>query len=78
MQWVQALTTADYPAHLQFCQWLLQRCIIQPPFLSPILFTDEAGFCIDGIINFHNNHLQADVNPHGTMHSGSPSTSGRD
>jgi hypothetical protein len=64
------LTPSDYPARLQFCQWLLQRCTVQPPFLSSILFTDEAGFCRDGIINFHNNHFWADVNPHGTMHSG--------
>jgi hypothetical protein len=70
LQRVQALTASDYPARLQFCQWLLQRCIVQPPFLSSILFTDEAGFCRDGIINFHNNQLWANVNPHGTMHSG--------
>ena len=34
-----------------------------------MLFTDEAGFTRDGIINFPNNHIWADVNPHAIVQS---------
>jgi hypothetical protein len=34
-------------------------------FLSTVLFTDEAHFDTDSIINIHNQHLLAEENPHG-------------
>jgi hypothetical protein len=35
---------------------------MNPPFLSHILFIDEAGFTWDGITNFYNTHVWADDN----------------
>lgn len=67
VQRVQALRPQDPPARLHFCQWLLQRCGDDPHFISTILFTDEAGFHQDGIVNFHNNHVWAGENPHAVV-----------
>jgi hypothetical protein len=64
LQKVQALNPADYPIRFQFCQWLLQRCTDDPLFAGRILFTDEACFSQDGIINSHNMHIWAEENPH--------------
>jgi hypothetical protein len=38
-------------------------------FVSSVLFTDEALFGRDGIINIHNQHQQAEDNPHGVNYS---------
>jgi hypothetical protein len=38
-------------------------------FVPNILFTDEAGFTRDGIVNFHNTHVWVDDNPHTTVAS---------
>ncbi|KAJ4431017.1 hypothetical protein ANN_19610 [Periplaneta americana] len=54
LQRVQALSPADYPARLRFCQWFLQQCGVNPNFPALVLFTDEAQFTRDGITNFHN------------------------
>jgi hypothetical protein len=35
--------------------------------MANILFTDEAGFTIDGIVNFHNAHVWVNENPHTTV-----------
>ncbi|KAJ4445681.1 hypothetical protein ANN_12365, partial [Periplaneta americana] len=51
LQRVQALSPADYPARVRFCQWFLLQCGV-----NPNLFTDEAQFTRDGITNFHNQH----------------------
>lgn len=64
VQRVQALRPEDHLSRLRFCQWLLQKCAVDPLFSSTILFTDEAGFTRDGVVNFHNQHVWADENPH--------------
>jgi hypothetical protein len=38
--------------------------VLNPPFLSKILFTDEAGFTRDGIFNYHNCHVWCAENPY--------------
>ncbi|KAJ4427551.1 hypothetical protein ANN_25199 [Periplaneta americana] len=58
LQRVQALSSADYPARVRFCQWFLQQCGVNPNFPALVLFTDEAQFTRDGITNFHNQHVQ--------------------
>lgn len=63
LQRVQALSPADYPARLMFCQWFLQQCAMNPNFGALVLFTDEATFTRDGIQNLHNQHVWADMNP---------------
>lgn len=63
VQRVQSLSEADYPGRLRFAQWFLEHRL-QPGFHERILFTDEATFSRDGIVNIHNNHHWADENPH--------------
>lgn len=67
-QRVQALTETDYQPRLQFCHWFLERCIT-PNFHSTVLFTDEAKFSRDAILNYHNNHQWSDENPHAINNS---------
>lgn len=67
IQRVQALLPRDFPQRMVFCQWILQKCVQHPQFLSHVLFTDEASFSREAIINYHNNHLWAEDNPHGIV-----------
>ncbi|KAJ4451677.1 hypothetical protein ANN_03147 [Periplaneta americana] len=67
LQRVQALSPADYPARVRFCQWFLQQCGVNPNFPALVLFTDEAQFTRDGITNFHNQHVRAYENPRATV-----------
>ncbi|KAJ4447098.1 hypothetical protein ANN_09098 [Periplaneta americana] len=69
LQRVQALSPADYPARVRFCQWFLQQCGVNPNFAALVLFTDEAQFTRDGITNFHNQHVWAYENPRATVPS---------
>ncbi|KAJ4445089.1 hypothetical protein ANN_06888 [Periplaneta americana] len=69
LQRVQALSPADYPAQVRFCQWFLQQCGVNPNFPALVLFTDEAPFTRDGITNFHNQHVWAYENPRATVPS---------
>jgi hypothetical protein len=50
---------------MDFCQWLLQQHAVDPGF-PPLMFTDEAGFSRDGIINFRVSHGE---NTHDTFQS---------
>lgn len=63
MQRVQALLSRDFLPRVDLCIWLRNRLIRTPDFLSHVLFTDEASFSRDAIINFHNNHIWAEDNP---------------
>lgn len=67
IQRVQALLPRDFPQRLAMCQWFQNRIAQNPRFLSQVLFTDEANFSRDAIMNFHNNHVWADENPHAIM-----------
>jgi hypothetical protein len=67
LQRVQGLGPADFPAIEDFCQWLVHQCALNPFFVSSVLFTDEAAFIRNGIINFHSNHLWAEKNPHAVV-----------
>ncbi|KAJ4448333.1 hypothetical protein ANN_10348 [Periplaneta americana] len=69
LQRVQALSPADYPARVRFCQWFLQQCGVNPNFPALVLFTDLAQFTRDGITNFHNQHVWAYENPRATVPS---------
>ena len=63
---MQGLSVADFPARRHFCEWFIQQCV-NPNFSATVLFTDEASFERDQIVNFHNHHVWADVNPHATV-----------
>jgi hypothetical protein len=43
--------------------------VLNPFFVSSVLFRDEAAFTRNGIINFHNNHMWAEENPHTVVQS---------
>lgn len=64
VQRVQGLLPQDFPRRLQFSRWILDKCERNRNFLSRILFTDEAQFSRDGVVNFHNVHVWAVENPH--------------
>lgn len=66
---VHELTPADFPARMEYANWLLQQQQRNVNFISCILFTDEAGFTKNGIINSHNLHVWAYENPHATITS---------
>ncbi|KAJ4437518.1 hypothetical protein ANN_17663 [Periplaneta americana] len=66
---LSALSPADYPARVRFCQWFLQQCGVNPNFPALVLFTDEAQFTRDGKTNFHNQHVWAYENPRATVPS---------
>jgi hypothetical protein len=55
--------------HLEYCQWLLHRVVDEPNFLNRVLWTDEAGFTRDGVLNLHNLHVWAEENPNPTRSS---------
>lgn len=69
LQRVQALLPGDFPKRLTFCQWLQEKIGENPHFLARTLFTDEANFSKNAIMNFHNNHIWAYENPHGIIES---------
>nr|CAH7727295.1 unnamed protein product [Callosobruchus chinensis] len=51
-----------YPYH--FCNWLRNQILRNPNFSSQVLFTDTACFSRNAIINFHDNHVWSEDNPH--------------
>jgi hypothetical protein len=63
IQQVHTLLPQDYAPRVAFCRWFLEKCV-DPNFLTTILFTDEAHFTRTAIVNFHNKHIWADMNPH--------------
>ena len=66
-QKVQALGPNDFPARLDFVNWFLQQRTLEPEFPAHVLFTDEASFKREATVNFHNNHVWAEENPHATF-----------
>jgi hypothetical protein len=66
VQRVQELNAEDHPRRVQFARWFLNKEVEQPCFPSKVLFTDEASFTREGIVNVHNLHLWSAVNPHVT------------
>lgn len=63
IQRVQALCDDDYSQRVAFARWYLQKRVAQMDFPSRILFTDEASFTRDGVLNLHNMHVWAHENP---------------
>ena len=67
LQKVHALLPEDFPRRIEFCNWVLDRHRNDANFIGSVLFTDEAGFSKNGIINSHNLHLWAEENPHASI-----------
>ncbi|RZB40800.1 DDE 3 and/or HTH Tnp Tc3 2 domain containing protein [Asbolus verrucosus] len=64
VQRVQSLSANDFHPRRRFCEWLVRRSDQNPLFHSEILMTHECCFTRNGILNFHNTHHWAEVNPH--------------
>ena len=65
-QKVQDLSADDFPQHVAFCQWYLHQIVNIPDFHTSVLFTDEATFTREGILNSHNSHVWDFVNTKAT------------
>lgn len=65
-QRVQTLVPGDDRRRMDFVRWFLQRRVAQPDFPSCVLFTDEAIFSREGVVNAHNSHVWAHENPRAT------------
>lgn len=63
-QKVQVLYEGDNQLRLNFCRWLVENINHHPNFINNILWSDEATFTQEGIINTHNLHYWSDENPH--------------
>lgn len=64
LQKVQSLLPEDFVPRVNCVRWFLEQDIVDPNFLSKVLFTDEATFTRDGIFNSRNSHVWALDNPH--------------
>ncbi|KAJ8915386.1 hypothetical protein NQ315_008273 [Exocentrus adspersus] len=67
LQKVHALLPDDFLRRMEFANWVLHRHRNNENFIGSVLFTDEAGFSKNGIINSHNLHLWADANPRASL-----------
>jgi hypothetical protein len=67
VQKVQALEPEDHPKRVESARWFLHKELDKPNFLKSVLFTDEASFTREGVVNMKNNHVWAQENPHETM-----------
>lgn len=70
IQKVQALYPGDEEKRVEFCEWMIQKCVDIPDFLKILLYTDEASFTRDGVFNMHNTHIWSDENPHAIRETG--------
>lgn len=61
---VQALVDEDFQRRELFCTQLMDKLDDDNSFLERIIWTDEAKFSRDGIINSRNNHFWSNQNPH--------------
>ena len=69
-QKVQAMQPEDFGPRTNYCRWFLHRCVDEPNFPRQILFTDEAHFTREGVLNSHNSHMWADENSHAARPNG--------
>ena len=67
---IHALTERDYRQRVDFCRWLLAQEMENNGFVAEVLFSDEAYFTRNGMVNLHNTHTWAAENPHATTTRG--------
>lgn len=63
---VQHLRPADPDRRLTFIAWLVEQLEDEPDLLDRILWTDEAKFTNNGVINKQNNRFWSAENPYWT------------
>lgn len=64
VQKVQALLPTDFPRRVQFSEWIVNKHLENPDFITRVLATDEATFSRNGVFNSRNSHIWSDENPH--------------
>ncbi|KAK3882488.1 hypothetical protein Pcinc_013131 [Petrolisthes cinctipes] len=69
-QIIHALNERDYQQRVDFCRWLLTQERENNGFVAEVLFSDEANFTRNGMVNQHNTHTWAAENPHATTTRG--------
>ena len=57
----------DFDRRKEFCEEILQLTADDPNFLSRILWTDEAKFHVNGVVNRHNSVYWSRTNDHVTI-----------
>lgn len=55
------LLPADLARRLAFSQWFVDKCHRDPQFLQFLSIGDEAAFSMNGKVNFHNEHMYAEL-----------------
>ena len=63
---MQLLQPDDFPKHVEFAQWFMQKGAVDPIFPASVLLTDEASFTREGVFNALILYVWAYGNPHGT------------
>jgi hypothetical protein len=63
---IQALNPEDYPRRYNFCEWLVTyyKLLYKILHLLKMLFTDEANFSRNEVLNLRNMHSWAYINLH--------------
>lgn len=64
IQLVQELSEDDFDRRLEFCERLMDICNVDEHFASNVVFSDEATFCLNGLVNRHNSRYWSSENPH--------------
>lgn len=64
---IHELTEDDPDRRIQFCEGFMQHFDEDPQFLTRIVFSDEATFCLNGAVNRHNCRYWSQENPHWTQ-----------
>lgn len=60
---LQQLSEDDFDRRLEFCELFLARLAVEPDLPERILWTDEAQFKINGLVNRHNSVYWSTDNP---------------
>lgn len=71
---VHELNEDDFDRRLQFCETMMTMIDANENFVKRIVFSDEATFQLNGVVNRHNCRYWSDSNPHwmATVHTQHP------
>lgn len=64
----QELFDNDKILRVTFCRWAVDKIQLDPTFFSRVMFSDEATFESNGMLNRHNSHYYSDINPDWVRH----------
>ena len=64
VQRAQVLQLDDYTPRITFAQWYLEKYATDPFFPEKMLFSDEAFFTREGILNTPKAYMWVEENPH--------------